>query len=139
MRLLNRLRSLLGMKKVPETAFYVRTQEQADAINGFFHVLDENAFAEAAKIADPSYGRIVTLEFDISDPESKRILDYLKVISQFNGNGFADIKTGEYYATLEFATFEDAEVLRKSFIMYQENKKESAENKPENAEIEKDS
>ena len=134
MKFLNWLYNLFKRKRGEQTAVYVKTQEQADAINGFFSIPDD-IFMKIAKLTDPSYGRLVTFEFDTSIPEGQKALEYLEVISQFNGNGFADIRVGSNYATMEFKTFEDAEAMRVPWVRYNElleenAKKASQEKKP---------
>ena len=132
MSFLNRLSGLFKRRKLPKTAIYVETQEQADAINGLFHMTSES-FMKNVKITDPSYGRILTLEFDLSNPEGEKAFNCIKVASEFNGNGYMDIRTGDNYATLEFSSFEDAEEVRKPFVLYQELQKEIAEKKQKEA------
>ncbi len=138
MSFLNWICGLFKRSKAPETAIYVKTQEQADAINGFFDMADD-VFMKIVKLSEPSYGRVVTFEFDMSNPESQKMIGYLKTISEFNGNGYADIKVGEHYVTLEFQTFEDAEALRQPFVLLDKLNKERAENKSKRVAVEKES
>lgn len=94
---------------------YVKTQEEADAINGYL-ALPDDVILNNIKLIEPSYGRLVTFEFDTSSPEGKQIFEYIKVVAQLNAKSYADLKVGDNYVTFDFVRSEDAEELRAPWI-----------------------
>lgn len=123
MWIVDKIRQLLGIKRKPQI-LYVNTQEQADAINGIMGMEGETLL-KVSKIAEPSYGRLVTFEYDLSTPEGIMAFEWMKVISQFNGNNYADLRIGENTITFDFANYQDAEELRDTWLYWDRIRKEA--------------
>ena len=92
------------------TIIQVPREEDIETITTFFGIPDEKIH-KVIKLSDTNYGRLVTFEFDLSDPDGKKAFDCIKKLST-SGSDKDSLVLGENYVTFHCKDFEEAEALR---------------------------
>ena len=89
----------------------VKNQEDIEPILNFFNIPDE-ILTRVMKMTDPSYGRLITFEFDLSDPDGNETFECIKKLCNLK-YGDIKMKIGDHYLTFECQTSDEADEIRK--------------------------